>query len=288
LANLTEQQIFDAAVYELATTDPVMGGPGGVDNRPHQNLANRTAWLKQQVDALIAAGGSAADITAAINAHLAAADPHAQYTTNAEVNALIDSRPLKRTNMPQGLQRVSTNLPNDYPLQTWSDALEDGHYNVGLTTPQAGLPADWYYIDVQRYDTDLSTYQYRTITARSFGSSGPANIMYMSSNHLGVWTPFQRITKDADFVNSLGANGYQKLPNGLIIQWGRAPVNGNNAFPIAFPNACVSISCSQNSRGSYIAFATVVNKSTFNASAVFPNISLGVPLASYTWMAIGY
>lgn len=90
MANLTDQQIFEAAVYELSTTDPVMGGPGGVDNRPHQQLANRTVWLKAWIDQQIANGlVIPSDITAAINAHLAATDPHAQYTTNAEVLALI-------------------------------------------------------------------------------------------------------------------------------------------------------------------------------------------------------
>ncbi len=57
-----------------------------------------------------------------------------------------------------------------------------------------------------------------------------------------------------DFLNLKSENGYQKLPNGLIIQWG-CGVNQNasdysqtNAqtisFPIAFPNACLNLSVS--------------------------------------------
>jgi len=252
LANLTEKQLFDAAVYELSTTDPVMGGPSGVDNKPHQQLANRTAWLKQQVDALLAAGGSAAEITAAINAHLAAADPHTQYTTNAEVialinankqslaslgaepafakntafnknfgagasnvakgnhshtpaslgavtpagvNAQIDARALKRVNMPQGLRRVSTHLSNNYQLQTWSDTLEDGHYDVYLSIPQNGLPTGWYYIDVHRHVQDTTTNQWRTLTATSFGAGNTPNQVYKSTCSLGVWTPFERLAQ---------------------------------------------------------------------------------------------
>jgi len=217
LANLTDQQIFDAAVYELSTTDPVMGGPGGVDNKPHQQLANRTAWLKQQVDALLAAGGSAADITAAINAHLNTADPHAQYTTNAEVialinankqtlaslgaatpagvNAQIDARALKRVNMPQGLRRVATQLADNSPLQTWSDTLEDGHYDVYLSIPQNGLPTGWYYIDVHRHVQDATTNQWRTLTATSFGAGNTPNQVYKSTCSLGVWTPFERLAQ---------------------------------------------------------------------------------------------
>jgi hypothetical protein len=45
---------------------------------------------------------------------------------------------------------------------------------------------------------------------------------------------------DGDYGKSLVANGYQKLPSGLIIQWGRATVDVNGStitLPIAFPNS---------------------------------------------------
>lgn len=45
---------------------------------------------------------------------------------------------------------------------------------------------------------------------------------------------------------TIAANGYQKLPGGLILQWGSATGINNSAatnitFPIAFPNACRSV-----------------------------------------------
>jgi len=51
---------------------------------------------------------------------------------------------------------------------------------------------------------------------------------------------------DSEFVKSIVANGYQKLPSGLIIQWGSgtAGQNGGNVlnnFPIAFPNAALAV-----------------------------------------------
>ena len=43
-------------------------------------------------------------------------------------------------------------------------------------------------------------------------------------------------------TSSLGLNGYQKLPSGVIVQWGYVPSGGNNDldvfFPIAFPSVC--------------------------------------------------
>lgn len=57
MANLQESQIYEAGVYQLETTDPVVAGPGGISNLQAKQLANRTAWLKQQVDQLIAEMG---------------------------------------------------------------------------------------------------------------------------------------------------------------------------------------------------------------------------------------
>jgi hypothetical protein len=47
------------------------------------------------------------------------------------------------------------------------------------------------------------------------------------------------------FAKSLGANGYQKLPGGLIIQWGYAAIGGASnisvSFPIAFSSSCYCV-----------------------------------------------
>jgi microcystin-dependent protein len=55
MANLPETATWDAGVYQLETTDPVLGGPNGTSNVPLKNLANRTAYLKAKSEALDAA-----------------------------------------------------------------------------------------------------------------------------------------------------------------------------------------------------------------------------------------
>lgn len=50
MANLQETPQWETGVYQIEETDPVMGGPDGIDNLPHKHLANRTAWLKQERD----------------------------------------------------------------------------------------------------------------------------------------------------------------------------------------------------------------------------------------------
>lgn len=55
------------------------------------------------------------------------------------------------------------------------------------------------------------------------------------------------------FGSSLAASGYQKLPSGLIVQWGSivtsATANVTVTFPIAFPNNVFNISCTPDNSG---------------------------------------
>lgn len=47
-----------------------------------------------------------------------------------------------------------------------------------------------------------------------------------------------------EMARNLSVNGYQKLPGGLILQWGRASTSAAGTaaitFPIAFPTACLN------------------------------------------------
>lgn len=52
MADLPEAINYDAGVYQIETTDPVIGGVNGISNKSAKNLANRTAWLKNAVDFL--------------------------------------------------------------------------------------------------------------------------------------------------------------------------------------------------------------------------------------------
>lgn len=52
MGNLAEIVNWENGVYQIEEVDPVQGGPNGVDNLPHLQLANRTGFLKQQQDAL--------------------------------------------------------------------------------------------------------------------------------------------------------------------------------------------------------------------------------------------
>jgi hypothetical protein len=92
-------------------------------------------------------------------------------------------------------------------------------------------------------------------------------------------------------ARSLSASGYQRLPGGLIVQWGTAAsiASGSSStvtFPVAFPNdglsAFAGYTNGSNGTGNFtIAFGaiTATNVTIRNYSAV---------AATATWFAIGY
>jgi hypothetical protein len=55
MANLTEITQFDTSVYQIETTDPVLGGANGIANVQAKQLANRTQYLKVRTDQVDAA-----------------------------------------------------------------------------------------------------------------------------------------------------------------------------------------------------------------------------------------
>lgn len=88
MTNLTDAPTYDPGVYEIQTTDPVMGGPGGVDNMAAQNLANRTAYLKQHVDAL-EAGTTIPNGVAPLASPVFTGTPTAPNAANGDSSGLI-------------------------------------------------------------------------------------------------------------------------------------------------------------------------------------------------------
>ena len=58
MATLTIIPQWVDGIYQLETSDPVMGGADGIDNRQAKELGARTEWLKQQLEALNGGSGN--------------------------------------------------------------------------------------------------------------------------------------------------------------------------------------------------------------------------------------
>lgn len=50
MANVQESSVWEGGIYQIETTDPVLGGPDGISNLQAKQLANRTVYLKGRVD----------------------------------------------------------------------------------------------------------------------------------------------------------------------------------------------------------------------------------------------
>lgn len=85
-------------------------------------------------------------------------------------------------------------------------------------------------------------------------------------------------TYNTDHANLLTTNGWQKLPGGLIIQWGRGLANTTINFPVAFPNNCL-VAVEQSS---------VVVDYSYISSITRTSITIQPPTAGTCyWIAIG-
>lgn len=179
MADLVELDIWEAGIYQLEVVDPVEGGPGGIDNRQAQQLANRTKHLKAIYDA-----------------HAAASDPHAQYLTAAEGNTAIAAA-------------VAA-------LVASSPAALDTLNEIALALGN---------------DPNFSTTIINALALKITQAQGDAR--------------YAQLSQFAGSNQALAANGYQKLPGGLIMQWGSvtwsASADVTWTYPIAFPSAVVGL-----------------------------------------------
>jgi len=103
----------------------------------------------------------------------------------------------------------------------------------------------------------------------------------------------------ADFTNSKNTNGYTKLPNGIIIQWGK--INGTSdggyigvdvTFPVAFPNTVLSIQVTPKDisgagKAEIGTYKYITNESFRCYVEMSNNLVDGVTLEGF-WLAIGY
>lgn len=90
-----------------------------------------------------------------------------------------------------------------------------------------------------------------TTLLNNFLSALSINLSLGNASRRTVGAGANQIPDMSSFSSLFSGNGYQKLPSGLIIQWG---VTGNSnsstgiasaTFPIVFPNACLHVSLSE-------------------------------------------
>ena len=132
-------------------------------------------------------------------------------------------------------------------------------------------------------------------TPRSFNlqSGDELTIAYVGGNTWYAWGSAQLGFSIGQFGSSLAANGYQKLPSGLIIQWGSGSTAADGSiavtFPIAFPTACVGIHGTHSGSGLAAMIEVGSTRSTTGVTTKTFN-DLGATSAGWPvhWLAIGF
>lgn len=133
MANLPETPDYPAGVYQLETSDPVLGGAGGIANRQAEQLANRTAWLKAKIDAFL--DGTVAVLkatklaTARTLSFSGAASGSAPFDGSADANivltladsgAVAGTYPKVTVNAKGVVTAGAALVPGDIPNLDWS------------------------------------------------------------------------------------------------------------------------------------------------------------------------
>ena len=85
MANLQETARWETGIYQLETSDPVMGGADGIDNRQAKQLGNRTLWLKNELELMSRTIPAAVTKSDAVNS-----DSSATVATSKAVKAAYD------------------------------------------------------------------------------------------------------------------------------------------------------------------------------------------------------
>lgn len=89
MANIPSSPVWSPEVTQIETTDAVLGGPDGVINVQAKQLADRTAFLKQQVETAASVAGSAEDKAAQALAQIDAIEIATESASDSAAAALL-------------------------------------------------------------------------------------------------------------------------------------------------------------------------------------------------------
>lgn len=143
----------------------------------------------------------------------------------------------------------------------------------------------------------LDTISIGSVSAATSLTLGSGDWAYIYSNGAGQWviaygTPLLTVQQTSGvFGANLTAYGYQKLPSGLIIQWGvTGSITGGGSatvtYPIAFPNGPLVVTASLGAAAN----STTPSGAGIQRSSATQLIirNLGVANFAADWIAIGY
>lgn len=271
MADLPESNEWTPGIYQFETSDPVLGGPEGIDNLQGKQLASRTKWLKDQVEKVIsgataigkavklatartisvsgAAMGSTSfdgSANAAIALTLAdsgaVAGTYAKVTINAKGLVVAGSSMVAADIPALDWNKITTGKPTTLAGYGITDSVKAGD-KAGQTEAEAGT-------DDSKWMTALGVFRAITkvvgqATESVFGWARVATQVQLNAgvDDTTIITP-KKIK--AGFSVLLEGSGYIALPSwlgGWILQWvnggavASIPSGGNSSKTLTWPLA---------------------------------------------------
>lgn len=221
MANLTETTDYPAGIYQIEMTDPVLGGApnegtmAGLSNIPHQQLARRTAWLKGRVDAL-----TARTVATAPGSGLSGGG-----SLSADRSLSVDATVLRTAGGQTVTGRADFAARVNVSGGTGQNDVTLAFGDPGIGLYRAG--------DQLRIATGATARVVIDSAGLTLGAGGA-----YAGDGSGL-----TLAGSAEFARSLDVSGYQRLPGGLILQWGQVMATDGALvlFPVSFPTACRSL-----------------------------------------------
>lgn len=220
MATLTEQEVYELAVYLIEITDAVIGGANGIANLQAKQLANRTAWLKankQDKDATLTA--LAAVVTAADKMiYATGADTFSTTTLTAFARTLLDDVDATAMRATLGAQPAGSYQASD----------------ATLTALAALVTA----ADKMIYSTGSDTFAMTTLTAfaRTLLDDPDAEAMRATLGVLNpnqkqlasAWVKFNGITTPPTIISSINISSVARLSTGVFRLYFSTPMSNTN------------------------------------------------------------
>lgn len=307
VANVKEENRWEEGVYQIEVTDPVVGGVDGISNKQAKQLANRTSYLKEKVDALTPAkifeeikkidgtdSGLDADKLDGLDS-----TAFVQKDTEAALCTLHLTSNNRGDNLKIGDDAYLGDIGSNSTLGIRGIGNEGkGFIKFGKDGPTLGNDGDNTLTcngarvvlgdatsaaqanSIVARDGNAD-FEARYVAATSFKSNANVDDALMNAQSEIMFrepsdkflrpaslAKFKEVINGVDFACQKNPNGYTKLPNGLILQWGSIAIGlpGERAFPIAFPNIVLAvIAGNADAQGAGVdnAFAYAISKEKF-------------------------
>lgn len=241
---LTESTTFDATVPKISNGEDI---DETLLNQAPQTLGNRTQWLKSRIGGLV-------DVLQFINqtASLTANDINKFILLGGSSNTI--TLPAADASVPNGSGFVFSSQGGATTInRSSSDVISIGSVTNKTTFQMTGSD----YVRLVKYSTGIWVASEGTPVLQNSGTGGV-------------------------FGATKNGYGWQKLPSGVILQWGYQ-MEGAVVFPIAFPTACtaaVPIGIGSNNATWLLSAPTTTGFTAYVGPA-----DAGSPMM---WIAIGY